>query len=257
MTLLGILVTSLAFIEFACAQTMIVKPSVPEITVRYVDRSYYVEPVYGVDPYSGKTVQTGGGFTEENKTIEIGINSQSFTPCVYMDGDTPRSVFLTWQVRIKGHYENDWHNFTENPVWNESYKVITYGSWTNGLKINSLKAGDQIDVQVQTKIGYRVCTSGDLYDLDSWVFHGETSDWSSIQTLTIGENQSAITPTATPTLNPENVQNQPIAHTDVLLGSDWEMVVLTVIAGAIALLSVIVFVLRRRTSKLIENSHTA
>jgi hypothetical protein len=254
--ILAILVTSLTFVESACAQTMIVKPSVPDVTVSYVDRSHYVEPIYGVDTYSGKIIRTGGGFTEENKTIEIGINSQPFTPCVYMDGDTPRSVFLTWQVRIKGHYENDWHNFRETPVWNESYKVITYGWWTNGLEINSLELGDQIDVQVQTKIGYYVCTSGDPYDLDSWVFHGETSDWSSIHILTIRGNQSTTTPTATPTLNPETVQNQPIVHTDVLFGFDWERVVLTVVAVAIAVLAVIVM-LWRRTGKLMQNNSSA
>jgi hypothetical protein len=63
----------------ATAQS-IPKPSVPEFTVKYVDRSYYVPPVYGVDQYSGKTVQTGGGFTVTNKTLEVTIRGKSFTP---------------------------------------------------------------------------------------------------------------------------------------------------------------------------------
>ena len=170
---LALLVSSITMVESVHAQTPAIKPSVPEFTVRYVDRSYYVEPVYGVDPYSGKTVQTGGGFTIENKTVDVAINSQSFTPYVYMDGDMPRSVFLSWQIRIKGHFEDNWHDLkTETPVWNESYRVITY--LLDDLPIpHFLKIGDQIDYQVRTRIGYQVCTSGDPYDLDSWEFHGE------------------------------------------------------------------------------------
>ena len=46
-------VSSLIMVESAFAQS-IPKPSVPEFTLKYVDNSHNVLPIYGVDPYTGK-----------------------------------------------------------------------------------------------------------------------------------------------------------------------------------------------------------
>ena len=77
-----LVIPSVGLVTSAIAQT-IPQPSVPEFTVRYADYSYNISPTYGIDPYSGKTVQTGGGFTIQNKSIELTIKT-TFTS--YKDG---------------------------------------------------------------------------------------------------------------------------------------------------------------------------
>ena len=47
-------VSSLMMVESAFAQS-IPKPSVPEFTVKFVDRSYSVEESSQINPYTGKT----------------------------------------------------------------------------------------------------------------------------------------------------------------------------------------------------------
>ena len=74
-TLLALLEgTCVIMVGVASAQS-ITKPSVPNFTVTYVDNSYYMEPVYGVDQYSGETIQTGGGYTVQNKSFELKIKT--------------------------------------------------------------------------------------------------------------------------------------------------------------------------------------
>jgi hypothetical protein len=189
---------SLLMIKPANAQT-ILKPSVPEFTVKYVDRSYYVPPVYGIDQYSGKNVQTGGGFTVTNKTLEITIVSQSFTPYVFNDG-TPHSVYLRWDTAFKGHFGEDWRISNQSPNWNESSKVISFGLGTD-IPAGS---GDQIDFKVRARIGYdtfiRPPSISDLYNEGGLEFHGETSDWSNTQTITIPGTSTSASPTPISTL---------------------------------------------------------
>jgi hypothetical protein len=191
---------SLLAIQAACAQT-IPMPSVPEFSVKYVDRSYYVPPVYGIDQYSGKNVQTGGGFTVTNKTLEITIMSQSFNPYVYDDGK-PHSVFLRWDIAYKGHFGDDWKISKQQPFWNESSRVIVFGVGDQyGSLDTNIPAGpeDKIDFKVRARIGYDTYTNNDFFNPNSLVFHGETSEWSNIQTITIPSANGS--PTAIPSVN--------------------------------------------------------
>ena len=72
---------SLMIIKPAFAQS-VPTPSVPEFTVRFVDRSYDV-PVTTTtttDPFTGKQVTTSsGGYHVTNKTIDITINNQAYS----------------------------------------------------------------------------------------------------------------------------------------------------------------------------------
>ena len=192
-------VSSLIMVESAFARS-IAKPSVPEFTVKYVDNSYYIPSVYGIDQYSGKTVQTGGGFTVYNKTIEVTIISQSFTPYVFNDG-TPHSVYLRWDIAFKGHFGEDWRISKQGPNWNESSKVIVFGLGTD-IPAGS---GDQIDFKVRARIGYDTFIPDPIrsgfYHEGTLEFHGETSDWSNTQTITLPSGSTSISPNPTSTQN--------------------------------------------------------
>lgn len=168
------------------------KPSVPDFTVEYVDNSYYVPPTYEVDEYSGETVQVGGGFTVTNKSIELTIKNQPFTPYVFRDDEGVHEIYLHYQVGYKGHFGEDWHYTTASPNDPSSdYTVILFGLewdiWQPTISLGALSSGDHVDFQVQARIGYNsvVEPSQHIMDPGVYVFHGESSEWSTTQTITI------------------------------------------------------------------------
>jgi hypothetical protein len=85
----------------------VAKPSVPEFTVAPVDRSYDV-PVsvtYSTDPFTGQQVaHTSDGYHVTNRTIEITINNQQFTPITLNNGT---KIQLYYSLQMKGHF-GDW-----------------------------------------------------------------------------------------------------------------------------------------------------
>ena len=190
--------SSLLMVKPASAQT-ITTPSVPKFTVKYVDSSYYVQPIYGVDQYSGKTVQTGGGFTVENKTIELALKNQKITPYTIRDDDAVRSVYLNFQIRYKGHFGQDWYNYSVGEAYWLDNTVVLFGlgSNRNSPYLGELSVGNQVDFQVQARIGYYMHTDGDWYNPNSQVFIGESSSWSGIQTVTIPGASTSVSPTPT------------------------------------------------------------
>jgi hypothetical protein len=84
----------------ATAAESITKPSVPEFTAKYVDRSYNTQPTYGIDQYTGKTVVTKASQHVDNRTIEITIKNQPFTKLT--DGSSGREINLFIMSSIKG-----------------------------------------------------------------------------------------------------------------------------------------------------------
>ena len=102
-------VSSLIMVETASAQS-IPKPSVPEFTLTFVDHPYDVPPKYSTDPYTGKNVTTQDGYRAQNRSIEVIIINQPFTPYEDSNGN---QIYLFYNVSIKGHYENNWRYFPE------------------------------------------------------------------------------------------------------------------------------------------------
>ena len=105
-------------VESANAQT-IPKPSVPEFTLRYVDNSYYEPLVYGIDPYTGKTVLTQSGYHVKNDSVELIIRNQPFESFVNENGSR---THLFYALAIKGHYEK-WQNdnWTSEAITKKTY----------------------------------------------------------------------------------------------------------------------------------------
>jgi hypothetical protein len=83
-----------------------------------------------------------------------------------------------------------------------------------------------------------------------YVFTGETSGWSNIQTITISDSLSTTTPNASPSQNSTVAPYQSDSETAVLLGFNWMQVATLVLLSAIVfVLIVAVLFLRKRRAK--------
>ena len=173
--LIAILVlSSLVMVGSVFAQS-VPKPSVPEFTVELVDHSYVVPETTSIDPYTGKKI-VNPSYKVENKTIEIIIKNQLFTP--------PDSFTnLYYNVRVKGNFEQD---------WTELYKISNNTS-QNTLRMQSASentvisipqdypSGGLVDFQVQAVIATAI--PFDYTNFGYWTW--EASNWSNTQTITI------------------------------------------------------------------------
>jgi hypothetical protein len=193
-------VSSLFMVSSVFAQS-IPKPSVPEFTVKFIDRSYDVPVTYRTttDPFTGKQVTTSsGGYHVTNMTIDVIIKNQHFIPVDLHNGTI---IQLYYNVRAKGHFA-DWtpvssggYSFKRILASTSDYTVVTFiiGSENDmvmGRANVYIPPGGQEDFQVQAQVGYlvpgysyggHVLPFPPSYDFISF---GESS-WSDVQTLTI------------------------------------------------------------------------
>ena len=157
-------------------------PSVPEFTAAYVDHSYDVPPTYGIDPYTGKTIVTAGGYHVDNKTIDVTIKNQPFTP--YLDGNN--TVNLFYNIRSKGHFE-DWDT-ANSGTFDQNEIQVSPGSYTTVsffMQYSNISPGGQIDFQVQAVLSYVSKTyNGDCLTGSQTITVAQSA-WSNTQTVTI------------------------------------------------------------------------
>ena len=203
---------TLPIIKPAFAQS-IPKPSVPEFSVKYVDNSYDVPPTYGTDQYTGQTVIKQAGYHVDNRSIELTIKNQPFTPSNDSSGHI---IGLYYNFRYKGNYTNDWTYYPEDsngqsvlhyngglgndeemypPIYsasNSDYKVIPLGLSLLGPPVGSQAIPNEanVDFQVQAMIGYFA-----INNYGYVILTGKLSDWSNTQTVTIGETSNITSPT--------------------------------------------------------------
>ncbi|MDR2708053.1 MAG: hypothetical protein LBB87_04850 [Nitrososphaerota archaeon] len=167
------------------------KPSVPQFTVQLVDYSYDVPPstTSTIDQYTGeKTTTTTPGYHVENKTIEITIKNQPFTPYASTNGIT---YYLYYTVQSKGRFGEDWQNWgstvqIKNPYGGVFYPSPEYsqGSIVSG-SANGYTNGAQVDFRVEAIVGHYVPDSPDHMFPQYWFETDVSSGWSSVQTVTI------------------------------------------------------------------------
>ena len=173
------------------------KPSVPEFSLTLTEKPFDVPPSYRIDPYTGGNVTAQAGYRLQNKSIDVAIKNQPFIPYEDSNGN---HIDMYYNVRSKGRYQNEWHYY---PYWerllpitasNSNYTVLSF-SLESALSPDSqyffalgdVPAGEQVDFQVQTSIGYYADPSFKTTLSDN-AFTGAPSDWSSTQTITVGEN---------------------------------------------------------------------
>lgn len=196
--LIAVLTSASLILVNAAPASAIATPSVPEFTLKYEESSYYVPPVYTVDKYTGEQVLSTPGYNVETKSIIVTIKNQPFTPTTEPDGNV---TSLSYNVRVKGHFEEGWTSLPEHVAASSSeYTITSYA--VGGEAVNELLRyvpdGGKLDFQVEACIGYYTRTMPSCYQYND-VFTGETSGWSNTQTITIGDNQ---TPTPEPSLPP-------------------------------------------------------
>jgi hypothetical protein len=260
-------VSTIVTIESASAQSMS-KPLVPEFTLQYVDHSYDVAPTYSKDQYTGETVITQAGYHIQDKSIEVTIKNQPFTPYKNSDGNY---IVLFYDVRWKGHFDNNDYVYSSN--FTSSYYVASNSvlqdntlvspnapstvlkigfNGNNGssseyyFHIADISDGGQADFQVQAYIGYYTSEESNPYlysgTITIYTFHGQSSGWSSTQTITLAETTQTATPSpnqsSAPTINPTVTQ----VFSSDLVGTA-TLIVLIIIA---MLLVFVVYYLRKR-----------
>jgi len=215
-------------------QASIPKPSVPEFTLKYVDNSYDVPPTYEIDQYTGENVTVKLGYHVEKRSVEFTFKNQPFAS--YNDS-SGNNIKLYYNFRFKGNYGDAWTYYPEDsngrsvihysfslyeddtktypPFYtasNSDYTVVSLRLGLLGPPVGSqvIPDGVELDFQAQALIGYF-----DRNEYGYYVLTGESSDWSSTQTLTIGESQTltpspATTPTPTPYQEPQQIEQQEI-----------------------------------------------
>jgi hypothetical protein len=225
------------------------QPDIPEFTLRFIDNSYDFPLTTTVDPYSGKTV-TSGGYHEVNRSIEVVIENQSAP-----------NYGAYYNVRVKGHFEDGWKILFDSREYPQSLS-LKFSSTEEGLYYNSwplstllyAPSGSQVDFQVKAIIGYYSQEIDNQPQmpwstgyLTTFITQSE-SDWSRTQTLTIDEFVSSTTPNILPSQNStaQNQSSTQITATQSVFS--WVGIGLLTLAGIIiALLIGTLFFMRRRS----------
>jgi len=225
------------------------KPSVPQFTVKFIDKSYDVPPTRTTDPYTGKTI-TEPSYHVNDGLLEVTIKNQPYTPSPTSDGH------LYYLVMFKGHFggDNDWRGLppTDNSLRpttgyieqsDSGYTVLTHYP----VKFDS---GTKLDFRAKAVTGYQQI----LPPPTSWHMNVETeSDWSSIQTITITYDSSPSSPSQTtnpPIVQPSNPDNpsQPQNPQQPYL-----MIIACSTCIIAALLGVIAYLLKQRKPSSLNN----
>lgn len=234
---------ALSILAIEPTQATTTKPAVPEeFHITFSAHPYDIAPTYTTDPYTGEKRITEAGRHMENKTIEVSIKNQPFTPYTDENGN---SISLYYNVSYKGRYEDEWHTLHNHvAATNNEYTVLSKS------QLGEFPDGAEVEFRVQACIGYYT-TWQYFMDCYEYTLHGETSGWSPVQTITIENNQAAPPPTWTPTpstptsstttqptQNPTTASTQPDTQTGVVFGLDWEKVAIVGLVVAVAFLAV-------------------
>lgn len=173
-------------------------PSVPQFTLTYADHSYDVpaKTTQTTDPYTGKvTTNTIPAYHVKNYTIDVSIKNQPY-PSTVNDGNTST---LKYFIQAKGHYEDEDHFMISGDGTDGATVAASNSEYTVVSLPISISEG-AVDVRVQASLGYDYTYYYGLLPMTGWA--SADSDWSSIQTITIGDSTPAPIPTSTITPDP-------------------------------------------------------
>ncbi len=180
-------------------------PSVPEFSVKLVAQPYDVPPsassTFDTSTWI-ETTTTQPGYHVENRSIEVKIKNQPFTPYILQTSGYDYAIDLYYLVEVKDHFSEDWHVFRYN-TYSYSYNVQSNSEYTIVPGSADYPEGTKLDFRVQAIIGTRYsATAGSLAGMylgpvDSMTLSA-SSDWSRVQTLSItGGSVSSSTPNPT------------------------------------------------------------
>jgi hypothetical protein len=273
----------LLIVALAASSLMIIEPSfssantsyslsVPEFSLKIVEKPYDVPPTYTFNPYTGEQVIEDWGYHVQNKSVQITITNQKFTPS---DGD-----HLMYNIRWKGHYSetDDWSYLageianadyaTDYIYASGSYFTVVYGGLTSRDTSSDsdfyLYTGSQegeVDIQIQTLMGKSTpvqCSPNTLMGPTvRFDFTGQSSGWSNTQAIDINKNTVKSNPTPieniTPqpttsnTATPTTSDTQQVKQNQVLFGFEWKDAAIAVLCIIVATLTITLVVSRKKS----------
>lgn len=230
------------------------KPSVPQFTLSLVGPAYVVPTTYHLDQSTGQIV-ADIGYTNQYSAVVITIKNQPYD-------NTYGSLY--YNVRIKNH---EWNDSWLYPLDNLFRMFQTYptqstdSDYTNitlTIQSNSLLVGVKNDIQVEAMLGnigrHQEYSDTGQYLGAPYVFNGQTSDWSSTQTISIPANvpldstspNPTIPETSTPT-SPTSTNGNSSEGIDSIPLTTFVLVVVIFVL-IIAVLSLVLFRRHRKTS---------
>lgn len=175
--------------------------AIPEFTIQLADYSYGVPTTTttSIDPYTGReVVTTQPGYNVWNKTIEFTIPNQphrsEFVPHQY-------GVNLYYDIRMKGHFTNDWTELYVFNVDGNGLPIAPNASYTHVLIPQKYPPDAVLDFQVRAINGTVYATlPGTPTAFCYWRY--QASGWSSIRTVNLSDASISNTPYINPTITP-------------------------------------------------------
>jgi hypothetical protein len=179
--------------------------SVPEFTLKFEAHPHYVPATYVTDKYTGKQVIDEEGYYVKNKsvvfTVKNEVSSSTFNSTYYQ---------MFYNVRVKGHFEDEWHELY--PIFdgwksysNSEFQTQTYVSkncpqaskseyTVFSVPVDKYPVDAQLDFQVQAIVGHdsQIFLSEDFFfpRYSGWTepaFAFDTAGyWSKTQTINLG-----------------------------------------------------------------------
>lgn len=176
------------------------KPAMPEFTVELSGPAFDIPPTYTFNASTG-LFDPQDGYHILYSTVKIIIKNQPFT-------NQTNYEFLRYNVRIKPHNypDNYWQELFH--AGSDGYPIQASGDLTviplpiEGSQVlgTVIPTGASTDVQVEAMIGYIGRNQTYPYE---YMFYGETSDWSSTQTVTVPQKTPfTVSPSSAPTSTP-------------------------------------------------------
>lgn len=231
--MLILILTASSLIVVKPAHSSIPKPSVPEFIIETVSFPYDVPPTTTttIDPYTGKeTVTTQPGYHVENKTTQIRIKNQPFTPYQMEIDGVNWTINLFYNIRLKGHFSEEWRYYRYHNGSTDGNLRQSYDSEYTIIPIDDyLPTEGQVDFQIEALIGYEhgVITAGGVPGTPR-IITGETSGWSNTQTLTINARAPITTPDERTTSDDELQQMEQLT---AILGAVIIVIVVSAVLG--------------------------
>lgn len=237
-----------------------VTPSVPEFSLKVIDHSYDVPPqpqsTTSTDPDTGDPITkttTVPGYHVWNKTIEITIKNQQFTP--YSSDGSKNELYYNFSYR--GEDWSEWGYYEPGIGWRGEAPPRLFEQSSSDYTVVEIvaPAGGNVEVRVRALIGRYIWLPTHPASLDYYIsgFEGKVSSWSSPQTIyvdvgTTSTAQTSIIPTPTPTRTPSptttDTTNIPPATTQINgIQSDTSVTTTVLLAAIVVLLAVIAVLL--------------
>jgi hypothetical protein len=263
-----ILVT--ASLLLASAQS-IPKPSTPEFTVKFVDRSYTVEESSHINQFTGE-LEVFPAHRVLNYTVELAIKNQQIAPAMVSGGNAE----FRYDVNVKGRFAQNWtimYLEFEGPKSSSSdYTLITYelvlsptypeqGVQLRGFDFRSntitgIPPNSQLDFRVRAMYGamHRSYNPNETLQIlmFPWVFTGESSGWSSTQTITIPAFS-----TTSPTLPPDSTPSPYNTYPSTFLSDNTQLTIIAIVVAVLAVIiaSLLLYIkaLKKTVRKIVKN----